>query len=401
MLDSDRMNILRVCYEYPPPWDGLTPGPFELSAAQVKRGHDILYLAGGRKSAPVVTRAGIRVKRLGKAWPTYAFGPFFSFDIKVPFAIRRALRAQPVDIVHVHGNTALWFDLFRVFGFFKDVPYVFHAHASGIRNFKTFWEKAGPLTKIKALFIWTMLAVQDVLTIRTADAIISVSEKDKEIFIDSYQCPSRKIVVVENGVNTANFTISPKPSNRGLNIIMPGFLRPTKNIEKVLAVVAVLVRKGLAPHLTIVGRGDEGYISKLKAQAKSLQIERNIVWRGYVSYPELPCIYAEHNLLLLLSHSEGLPKVILEAFGSGLRVVSTRSFSVTGYLNEIVSWVDETDDEETIAEAVLQAWNRSIDWDKFRREYSWEKKAEEVDRVYARVIATKIRKEPDHGASRG
>ncbi len=32
------MKIIRVCYEFPPSWDGLAPGPFEISLAQIEKG---------------------------------------------------------------------------------------------------------------------------------------------------------------------------------------------------------------------------------------------------------------------------------------------------------------------------------------------------------------------------
>jgi len=41
------MNILRLIYEWPPPWDGMTPGPFELTRAQAERGHSVHVLCGG------------------------------------------------------------------------------------------------------------------------------------------------------------------------------------------------------------------------------------------------------------------------------------------------------------------------------------------------------------------
>ena len=41
------MNILRLVYEWPPPWDGLTPGPYELTQAQLKLGHQVMVFCGG------------------------------------------------------------------------------------------------------------------------------------------------------------------------------------------------------------------------------------------------------------------------------------------------------------------------------------------------------------------
>ncbi|GAG94296.1 unnamed protein product, partial [marine sediment metagenome] len=110
------MNILRVCYEYPPPWDGLTPGPFEISLAQIEKGHKIIFLAGGSSNDPEIKKDGIEVIRIGKSLPTYFFGPFLSVDIKLTYHIEKILRDEKIDVIHFHGSTALWFNALRLLG---------------------------------------------------------------------------------------------------------------------------------------------------------------------------------------------------------------------------------------------------------------------------------------------
>lgn len=376
------MNILRVCYEYPPPWDGLTPGPFEISLAQIEKGHNIIFLAGGNSKTSHVKKERMEVIRIGKSLPTYLFGLFSYFDIKLIYHLWKILRYRKIDVIHFHGNTALWFNILKLLGFFKKIPYVYHAHTSGIKYFKGFWNKANYINKIKASFIWPLIVIQDFLTTKTADAIIAVSQEDKDIFINNYRCPREKIFVVENGVNIERFAFKKKKVNETLNIIFVGFLRELKNIEKTLSVLKFLVERGRTSFLTIVGRGDNNYISKLKSLSKKFNIKERIIWKGYVSYPKLPDIYLENDMLLLLSYSEGLPKVVLEALSCGLKVVSTRSFHVDGFLNEIIEWVNVEDDEEQVADKIMKALNKNIDFGKFREEYSWSKKVEDIDRIY-------------------
>lgn len=378
------MNILRICYEYPPPWDGLTPGPFEISLAQIEKGHKIIFLAGGSSNDPEIKKDGIEVIRIGKSLPTYFFGPFLSVDIKLTYHIEKILRDEKIDVIHFHGSTALWFNALRLLGFYKKIPYIFHAHKSGIKNFKTFWKKANYLNKTKALFIWPLMVVQDFLTAKTANAIIAVSQSEKDIFINDYKCPSERVFVVENGVNVKRFAFKTKKDSSILNIIFVGILGERKNVEKIFSVIKVLAEKGMSPILTIVGRGDKNYISKLKSISKDLDIDKRIIWKGYIPYPQLPNVYAENDILLLLSHSEGLPKVLLEAISCGLKVVSSRSFYVGGFLNEIVEWVDVEDDEEKIADQIIKALNKEINIERFRQEYSWSKKEQEIDDIYKR-----------------
>ncbi|GAG92469.1 unnamed protein product, partial [marine sediment metagenome] len=163
-----------------------------------------------------------------------------------------------------------------------------------------------------------------------------------------------------------------------------GILGERKNVEKIFSVIKVLAEKGMSPILTIVGRGDKNYISKLKSISKDLDIDKRIIWKGYIPYPQLPNVYAENDILLLLSHSEGLPKVLLEAISCGLKVVSSRSFYLGGFLNEIVEWVDVEDDEEKIADQIIKALNKEINIERFRQEYSWSKKEQEIDDIYKR-----------------
>jgi len=380
------MNILRICYEYPPSWDGLTPGPFEISLAQIEKAHKVIFLAGGSSNDPYVKEDGIEVKRVGKSLPTYLFGLFFYFDIKLNYHILKILKTNKIDVIHFHGNTALWFNVLKLLGFYKKIPYIFHTHKSGIKNFKSFWKKANYLNKTKALFIWPLMVVQDFLTVKTANAIIAVSQSEKDIFINDYKCPSERVFVVENGVNVKRFAFKIKKDSSILNILFVGILGERKNVEKIFSVTKILAEKGMSSILTIVGRGDKNYISKLKSISKELDIDKKIIWKGYIPYPELPNVYSENDILLLLSHSEGLPKVILEAISCGLRVVSTRSFYVDGFLNEIVEWIDVEDDEEKTADKIMKPLNKEIDFLRFRKEYSWSKKAEEIDRIYESLM---------------
>ena len=40
------MRILRIIYDWPPPWDGLSPHPYEITVAQAKLGHKIDVFCG-------------------------------------------------------------------------------------------------------------------------------------------------------------------------------------------------------------------------------------------------------------------------------------------------------------------------------------------------------------------
>ena len=40
------MKIARIIYDWPPPWSGLAPHPYELTLAQLKLGHEVEIFCG-------------------------------------------------------------------------------------------------------------------------------------------------------------------------------------------------------------------------------------------------------------------------------------------------------------------------------------------------------------------
>lgn len=381
------MNILRICYEYPPPWDGLTPGPYEISNFQIKIGHRIFYIHGGSKKEKKIFTRGIKTKCIGKVFPTWAFGSFFTFDLRVIFHIFNLLREKKIDIIHAHGSVVLWFNLLRYFGFFRNIPYIFHAHTSGIRYFITYWPNASIINKIKALFIWPLLTIQDFLSVKVANAIITVSEKDRSIFLKYYKCPSSRVFLVENGVNTELF--SPKnqtDSGNTIKLLYTGIIRELKNIEKSIDVMASLENMGVDALLSLVGNGKPEYIKSLKSRSKKLLVEDKIKWIGYIPYPQLPEVYHNNDILLLLSHSEGLPKVVLEALSCGLRVVSSRSFSCSDILMKNICWVDNDDSSDEIANKIIQIHKEKIETERFRKSFSWLSTVKKIDKIYKMIL---------------
>ncbi|GAJ17506.1 unnamed protein product, partial [marine sediment metagenome] len=44
----------------------------------------------------------------------------------------------------------------------------------------------------------------------------------------------------------------------------------------------------------------------------------------------------------------------------------------------IVEWVDVEDDEEKIVDKIMNTLNKETNFERFKQEYSWSKKAEEI-----------------------
>ena len=101
--------------------------------------------------------------------------------------------------------------------------------------------------------------------------------------------------------------------------------------------------------LVVIGEGtlEEALQDRLDA----LGLGARASLRGYVEQAELPAVYRESHFLLITSHTEGLPQVVLEAFAAGVPVVSTDVGGIAEGVGEAAALV-EPGDTAGAAEAI-------------------------------------------------
>ena len=106
------------------------------------------------------------------------------------------------------------------------------------------------------------------------------------------------------------------------HVLSVGRLDPEKNPVLLADVLADVVGRGVDARLTVCGSGSlEG---ELAARLRELGVDDRAELRGYVALDgSLQELYAQADALLHVSWTEGMPQVLLEAFGAGLPVVAT------------------------------------------------------------------------------
>lgn len=107
-----------------------------------------------------------------------------------------------------------------------------------------------------------------------------------------------------------------------LKLLFVGRLEPEKGLADLIHAVD-LINKKIPATLTIVGDG----LSREGAEVlvKSLNLTEKITFVGYVPFGKnLFEIYNSHDILMISSYSEGLPKIINEARAFSIPIVSTK-----------------------------------------------------------------------------
>jgi glycosyltransferase involved in cell wall biosynthesis len=116
----------------------------------------------------------------------------------------------------------------------------------------------------------------------------------------------------------------PKKNLQGeVRLLTVGRLSPERGIDTLLDAMRSLNHKtGVRFTCTIIGDGPS--MMDLKEKAYRLDL-KNVVFKGYIPYgSEMIENYRNADIFVLPSHTEGFPKVILEAMANGCPVVSTR-----------------------------------------------------------------------------
>jgi len=384
------VRILRLVYDWPPPWEGLAPGPYEISRAQAKLGHRVTVFCG----SPVWGRRGAGLKAGGEGISVFPFprairrfSLFFTTSPAVLLGYFFHRLRHKVDLVHGHGHITFWFNLYKLFfGWLDRTPYVLHLHITARGRAQRARQKGSVLDFWTRWFEWPLHGFSDWLGVRVADAVVCVSAAVKGEALELYRADPQKVFVVENGVNTELFTKLNESVDRTdhvsvHSVLYVGALSERKNVHLLIEAMRFLPPEY---HLTIVGRGVQEYEDRLRRLVGAAKLQDRVLFEGYVEYCQLPPLYRDARILVLPSSYEGLPKVVFEALASGVLVLASgfklgREIRGLEFLKDL--------NPPAIAARIKRVLERgvSVDVAAVRDSYSWDGVARRLEEVYSGI----------------
>lgn len=152
--------------------------------------------------------------------------------------------------------------------------------------------------------------------------------------------PARCIRVIENGVDLDRFKVRDRNSSRlqlGLPvkariILYVGNLKREKGCLDLYEAATQVFRRTPDAMLVYVGNGECRQELLERVRQSGLQNRVHVV--GSRSHDEIPLYFGAADTLVLPSHAEGLPNVVLEAFASGRPVVGTEVGAMPALLRD-------------------------------------------------------------------
>ena len=394
------MNILRIVYEWPPPWDGLAAAPYEMTSSQATMGHKIDIFSGRwAKAGSIEELPNVKLHTFFREPVGGTLNLLISPIMFFYYLIWR--RKNSPDIIHSHGHFGIWIYWYRKFlkkhfPHAKELktPLVVHFHNTVKGRAESLEEKGVKVKLISKYLAWPLAEKSDRWAVACADAMIFVSTPIKDEAIKFYGADSAKCFVIETGVNVRLFSSigsEEKFKTRqdlGLLendkvILNHGAMVERKNVHLLVEALRFLPR---IYKLLLVGPvSDNDYEEKLKETMNTYHLEDRVVRIGYTPYPQVPIAFQASDIFVLPSSWEGFPKVVVQSLACGVPVLAS-GFKAAQEIGGL--FYLESSTPEAIAQKIQEIVEAKsqVDIGFIRTHYSWDNMARKVQGVYDKLV---------------
>ncbi len=303
-------------------------------------------------------------------------------QIALPFAVNK----HEVDLLHCTANTAPLFCNKPLVLTLHDIIYLENLSFSGsaYQNFGNLYRR------------WVVPGV-----IHKCDAIITVSEFEKENITEALKIPAEKVHVVYNAANPVfrvyedrNLlnNIADKYALPKEFILFFGNTAPKKNTQRVLQAYAQYAKRVIDPIPLVVTDCDKPYITRLLEEANAVDLLSRIILPGYVSFEDMPYLYNLATLFLYPSLRESFGMPILESMQCGTPVITSSTSAMPEIAGEDAMLVDPYHPEQ-IANAIDKLLSdNNLYKSKVKHgfeqaaRFSWKNAAQQVLDIYQQVM---------------
>lgn len=198
-------------------------------------------------------------------------------------------------------------------------------------------------------------------SLRRADAVVAVSRAVARRLRSSVDLPGDRIHVIPNGIDVDRFRPDRLEASRsvvrrslGLEegvpaLLLPAVMREGKGHGRLLQLLPGLRQR--VPDLRVLFAGEGEREAELRERARAAEVEDMVRFLGFRT--DVPELLAASDLVVLPSHAEALPTVLLEAAAAGRPAVATEVGGVPEIVeNGRTGFVVPRDDPAALGDAI-------------------------------------------------
>lgn len=124
-----------------------------------------------------------------------------------------------------------------------------------------------------------------------------------------------KVIVLPKGINLDYFEFHDAHDDKIINAIVTRSLEPEYRHDLILKAFSLIKQQKIPFKLTIIGDGIE--LKKLKALAKELKIENDVIFAGRINNNDIPKFLQQANFYISTPITEGVSASLFEAMACG------------------------------------------------------------------------------------
>jgi glycosyltransferase involved in cell wall biosynthesis len=379
MSDNGSRHALIISPYYPPAIGGVEQYAANVTRELTKLGWRVTVITTGPHRRGVRVEAGspVTVHRLPTAMrvSNTPIGPGWRR------AVRDVVAANDVDVVNAHAPVPGLADIAATA--IGDLPLVLTYHTGVMRK--------GKVPVDAMLRAYESLVVPR--TAQRAQQVICSSGFVESTFPTSFV---GKSTVIQPGIDLERFTLSAPP--RVGPMLFVGTLAGAtayKGLSDALRAIALLRDRGVEVGLNIVGDGDAR--GEYEALARQLDIRDSVSFAGALSGDALVEAYRSCRALVLPTHFDSFPTVLVEAMAVGRPVITTPVGGIPELVTDGVNGrLISPGDHDALADAIASMDDSRCDLEAMGRAgrervvdaLSWSRQGRRTAAVFERAIDT-------------
>ena len=222
--------------------------------------------------------------------------------------------------------------------------------------------------------------------------IITPSKSSKEGIVNEFNCAKENINVINNGLDTNEFSPIDKTGiNKNRLITTASADVPLKGLDYSLKALKMLKDDYPELHLVVIGSPKKG--GHTERLIRELELEQDVIFKSNITKEEIRDLYSTSSVAIVSSLYEGFGYPVIEAMSCEVPLIATNISSIPELTSEFATLI-EPKNEEMIYKSVK---NILSDYDEFKqiaingrahviKNFNWAKITKEYEDVIFKTI---------------